>query len=107
VEISPDGWDIVRAEKAEWVPWGSHGDARAKILGQADGYLVAYVEADPGYRGDPHMHDYTEFSYVIEGVVRNQGEEMGAGDGYAAAAGSTHADFETKSVARYITIFKL
>jgi len=107
VEISLDGWDIVRADKAEWVPWGGNGDARAKILGQADGYVVAYVEAEPGYSGDPHTHDYTEFSLVIEGVVRNQGEEMAAGDGYAAAAGSTHADFETEGGARYIVIFKL
>lgn len=107
MEISLDGWDIVRADKTEWVPWGLNGDARAKILGQADGYVVAYVEADAGYSGDPHAHDYTEFSYVIEGAVRNQGEEMTAGDGYAAAAGSTHADFETESGARYIIIFKL
>lgn len=107
MDISLDGWDIVRAEKAEWVPWGTTGDARAKILGQADGYMVAYVEAEPGYSGDPHVHDYTEFNFVVEGVVRNQGEEMVAGDGYAAAAGSTHADFHTEGGARYIVIFKI
>jgi hypothetical protein len=44
---------------------------------------------------------------VIEGVVRNQGEEMVAGDGYAAGAGSTHADFATEGGARYVVIFKL
>jgi quercetin dioxygenase-like cupin family protein len=107
MEISLEGWDVVRAEKAEWVPWGGAGRARAKILGSADGYVVAMVEAEPGYQGDPHVHDYTEFSYVIEGAVRNQGEEMAAGDGYAAAAGSTHADFATEGGAKYIVIFKL
>jgi len=107
MEISLDGWDIVKAERTEWVPWGGSGNARAKILGQADGYVVAMVEAEPGYAGDPHEHAYAEFSYVIEGVVRNQGEEMEAGDGYAAASGSTHADFATESGAKYLIIFKL
>jgi hypothetical protein len=32
---------------------------------------------------------------------------MKPGDGYAAAAGSTHADFETGTGATYIVIFKL
>ncbi len=32
---------------------------------------------------------------------------MKAGDGYAAAAGSTHADFSTETGARYIIIFRL
>jgi hypothetical protein len=32
---------------------------------------------------------------------------MSAGDGYAAAAGSTHTDFETETGATYIVIFKI
>jgi quercetin dioxygenase-like cupin family protein len=107
-EISLDGWDIGAAETLEWMPWvGSSGDARAKILGSADGYMVMLVEAQPGYAGNPHVHEYAEFNYVVSGSVRNQGTMMKAGDGYAAAAGSTHTDFETESGATYIVAFKI
>jgi quercetin dioxygenase-like cupin family protein len=107
-DISLDGWDIVSADSAEWMPWtGSAGEARAKILGSADGYTVVLVEAQPGYRGNPHEHGYAEFSYVVAGTLRNQGREMKAGDGYAAAAGSTHTDFATDTGATYVVIFKL
>jgi len=44
---------------------------------------------------------------VIEGTLRNQGKAMSVGDGYAAAAGSTHTDFATDSGATYIVIFKI
>src|SRR4051812_9304477 len=97
MEISLDGWDVQAGVEGEWVPWGSRGDAKAKILGGADGYMVAYVVADAGYRGDPHEHAAAEFFFLIEGTVRNQGRAMKAGDGYAAAAGSTHADFATET----------
>jgi quercetin dioxygenase-like cupin family protein len=108
MDISLEGWNIVAADDTEWFPWtGSAGEARAKILGGADGYSVVLVEAQPGYQGTPHEHAYAEFNYVVSGSVRNQGETMKAGDGYAAAAGSTHADFETDTGATYIVIFKL
>ena len=54
MDISLDGWDIERFDDAEWVSWGSGGNARAKVLGAADGYTVALVEAEPGYHGDSH-----------------------------------------------------
>jgi quercetin dioxygenase-like cupin family protein len=104
---SLDGWDIARSDELEWVPWGSRGDARAKVLGSADGFTVALVEAEPGYRGDPHVHEHPEFLYVVDGSLRNQGREMKPGDGYAAAPGSSHTDFESGSGATYISIFKL
>jgi quercetin dioxygenase-like cupin family protein len=107
MHISLEGWDIQAAASAEWMPWGTKGNARAKILGSADGYMVTYVEADPGYEGDPHVHGYPEFFYLVEGSLRNQGREMTAGDGYAAAANSTHADFATDTGATYIVIFKI
>jgi quercetin dioxygenase-like cupin family protein len=108
MDISLDGWDIVSAGEADWMPWtGSAGEARAKILGSADGYTSVLVEAKPGYRGSEHEHAYTEFNYVVDGTLRNQGREMKAGDGYAAAAGSTHADFETDTGAKYIVIFRI
>jgi quercetin dioxygenase-like cupin family protein len=108
LDISLEGWDIVSADDADWMPWtGSAGEARAKILGSADGYTSVLVEAKPGYRGSEHEHGYAEFNYVVEGTLRNQGREMKAGDGYAAAAGSSHADFETDTGATYIVIFRI
>jgi quercetin dioxygenase-like cupin family protein len=107
MDISLEGWDVVRGDDTDWVPWGSGDDARAKILGSADGYLVALVDAQPGYRGDPHEHARAEFFYLIEGSLVNQGTTMRAGDGYAAGPGSTHADFSTATGARYIVIFAI
>ena len=104
--VSLDGWDINHADQLDWVPWGE-GGARAKILGVADGYVVALVEADAGYQGTPHEHAHAEFFYLIDGEVTNQGETMLAGDGYAAAAGSRHDEFRADAPARYISIFKL
>src|SRR5262245_38645247 len=108
MDILLEGWNIVSGDEAEWMPWvGSAGEARAKVLGSADGYTVMLVEAQPGYRGNPHQHGDTEFNYVVSGSLRNQGREMKAGDGYAAAAGSTHTDFETDAGATYLVIFKI
>jgi quercetin dioxygenase-like cupin family protein len=75
------------------MPWGD-GGARAKVLASADGYVVAIVEAEPGYRGTPHEHAHAELLYVLDGAVRTQGRALGPGDAYAAAAGSMHDDFE-------------
>jgi hypothetical protein len=36
-----------------------------------------------------------------------QGQVMVAGDGYAAATGSTHADFATDTGARYLLVFRV
>lgn len=102
-----EGWDINHAADLDWVDWGEGGKARAKILGTGDGYTVALVEADAGYTGTPHEHGNAEMSYVVSGRVRNQGQEMEAGDGYVAAAGSQHTDFEALTPATYVSIFKL
>jgi quercetin dioxygenase-like cupin family protein len=107
MDISLDGWDIREGATAEWVPWGGHGNAKAKILGSGDGYMVTLVEADAGYRGDAHVHGYAEFFYVVDGTVRNQGRQMRSGDGYAASSGSSHVDFEAETAATYIVIFKI
>jgi hypothetical protein len=39
--------------------------------------------------------------------LRNQGQTMVRGDGYAAAAGSVHTDFEAEARSTYLSIFKL
>jgi len=102
-----DGWDIGHAADTDWVPWGSAGDARAKVLATGDGYYVVLVEADPGYEGEPHVHEHTEFAYVLDGEVRTQGRTMRTGDAYAAASGSEHTDFGTTTGATYLSVFKL
>lgn len=107
-DIDLTGWNITSFDDADWSPWGgAAGDARAKILGSGDGYFVAYVEAQPGYVGNPHVHDHAEFFYLVDGSVRNQGHPMVRGDGYAAAAGSTHTDFATDTGATYVVTFKI
>jgi quercetin dioxygenase-like cupin family protein len=107
VAISLDGWDIGRFDAVEWSPWGSGGNARAKVLANGDGHYVALVEAEPGYTGDPHVHEHAEFLFVVEGTLRNQGREMTKGDAYVAAPGSSHDDFGTDTGATYLSIFKL
>ena len=101
------GWQLGRFDDVEWSPWGSRGNARAKVLADADGYFVALVEAEPGYAGDPHEHAHPEFLYVLDGVIRTQGVDLEAGDAYAAAPGSSHTDFATETGATYLSIFKL
>ncbi len=54
-----EGWDIGHGDDTEWVPWGSTGDARAKVLATGDGYHVVLVEADAGYEGEAHVHEHT------------------------------------------------
>ena len=103
---SLDGWDIGHPHDIEWVPWGSDG-ARAKVLAIADGFHVALVEAEADYQGGPHVHNYPEFLYVLDGALRNQGLAMTAGDAYAASAGSSHTDFVAQTNATYLSIFKL
>jgi quercetin dioxygenase-like cupin family protein len=107
MEHSLEGWDVARFDEVEWAPWGSGDNARAKVLGIADGFYVALVEAEAGYQGDPHVHEYPEFLYVVDGTLRNQGKEMARGDAYAAAPGSSHTDFATDSGATYLSIFKI
>jgi quercetin dioxygenase-like cupin family protein len=107
MEHTLEGWDIGHADEREWTPWGSGGDAEAKVLASGDGYHVVLVRAGAGYRGDPHVHAHTEFAYVLDGEVRNQGTTMRAGDAYVAAAGSEHTDFATDTGATYLSVFKL
>ena len=107
MDHSLTGWDITNAADVEWAPWGPHGDAKAKLLASADGYNVVLVVADPGYTGDPHIHRFPEFLYVIDGTLHTQGQVVATGDAYAAAAGSVHTEFRTDSGATYVTVFKL
>ena len=104
---APAGWHLNPGGDGDWVEWGEGGLARAKVLAEGDGYLVVLVEAQTGYVGTPHEHTNTEFAYVLEGQLRNQGEVMGPGGAYVAQAGSRHDDFEALVPSTYLSIFKL
>jgi anti-sigma factor ChrR (cupin superfamily) len=104
---SLDGWSFGDPESVDWAPWGSGGNARAKLLADGDSHYAALIEAEPGYRGDPHEHAAVEFLYVVSGSVQTQGRELTAGSAYVAAAGSTHDAFGTEGGATYLSIFKL
>jgi hypothetical protein len=100
-------WDIRRGAEAEWIPWGAGEDAKAKILGQADGYTLTLIQAEVGYTGSYHEHTYAEFFFLVDGEIRNQGQVMKTGDGYAASAGSTHSDFEVLSPSTYLIVWRI
>jgi quercetin dioxygenase-like cupin family protein len=68
---------------------------------------MALVEAEPGYRTEPHAHNHAEFFYLIEGTVRTQGRSLSTGAMFAAAAGSSHTDFTAGTRVKYLSIFKL
>ena len=36
-----DGWSIGRFDDVDWFPWGSSGNARAKVLANGDGSLLS------------------------------------------------------------------
>ncbi len=105
--ISLENWDIRHGAQVDWMPWGSQDNARVKILGEADGYTIALIQADAGHQTAPHDHTHSEFFYLLDGVIRNQGKKMNAGDGYAAAIGSVHTDFEVQAPAVFLVIFRL
>ncbi len=104
---SADNWDIRHDSDLEWLPWGNGDKARAKILGEADGYTIALIQAEAGYETPQHQHAHAEFFYLVEGSIRNQGQQMNTGDGYAAARGSEHTDFEVQSPSTYVSVFRL
>jgi quercetin dioxygenase-like cupin family protein len=106
-DLSLEGWDVRHGADVEWAPWGVNRDARVKVLAEADGYTIALIQADKGYRTAPHEHAHAEFFYLLDGEIRNQGETLTTGNAYAAATGSVHTDFEVRSPSTYLSIFRL
>ena len=101
------GWDFGLATEAEWMPWGEGNGATARVVAGADGYHQVLIKAQAGYTWTPHEHEHAEFSYILEGVVKHNGTTLNVGEGYGAAAGSSHDSFEAITDATYLTIFKL
>jgi quercetin dioxygenase-like cupin family protein len=107
VRCSTEGWSLARFDAVEWSPWGSTGEARAKILTDGDGCYVSLVEAEPGYPGDAHEHAFTEFLIVVDGALQTQRETLSKGSASVAAAGSRHDEFAAPDGATYLSIFEL
>jgi hypothetical protein len=107
MSFAMDGWSIGRFDDVDWSPWGSTGNARAKVLANGDGYYLALIEAEAGYVGDPHEHEHTEFLFVVDGALQTQGEALTTGGAYVAAAGSVHEQFASPEGATYLSIFRL
>jgi anti-sigma factor ChrR (cupin superfamily) len=103
---SLDNWDIKHNSDVDWLPWGSGDNARVKVLGEADGHTIALIQAEAGYKTAEHQHAHAEFFYLVEGSIRNEGQQMNTGDGYAAASGSVHTEFEVQGPSTYISIFR-
>jgi hypothetical protein len=38
--------------------------------------MVALIEADAGYRASPHEHAHAEFFHFLQGVIKNQDQEL-------------------------------
>ena len=99
-------WDIRHQADVDWVPWGNQGDAKAKVLAEADGYMVVLVQADPGYRCGAHEHTSAEFFYLVDDWSETRVRPC-AGDACAAGEGSIHTYFETQAPPTYISIIRL
>jgi hypothetical protein len=54
-------WDIRHAPDLDWIPWGTQNKARAKVLGEVDGYTVALIQAEACYQTSAHDHAFPEF----------------------------------------------
>ena len=88
-------------------PWQTlSGDVRLKMLGAADGKVIAIFQFDAGYVGGTHHHFEPEFSYVLEGSVVSQGVLMTAGCTYAAQAGTDHLEFRSPEGCTLVSVFK-
>jgi len=100
----PDGWTFTDANAMEWQPRGDK--VAMKVLGSADGKLIAMFKFDAGFVGDTHHHEEAEFSYVLDGAVISNGVRMEAGHAYAANAGTTHEEFRTDEGCIVVSVFK-
>ena len=88
----------------EWQPLGDK--IGMKMLGAADGKVLAMFQFEAGYVGGSHHHEEPEFTYVLSGSVVSNGVLMEAGHAYAAAAGTTHEEFRSDDGCTLVSVFK-
>ncbi len=98
------GWAFGDADEMEWQALSDM--VSMKLLGVADGVGIALFKFAPGYAGGTHHHELAEFGYVLEGSVVANGVTLGAGQAYAAQAGTDHHEGGTDG-AVLLSVFKL
>jgi len=76
-----------------------------KVLGIADGRMLAMFKFAPGYVGGVHEHTDAEFTYVTDGSIVSNGVLMTSGHAYAVGAGTTHSEFRTDDGCTVISVF--
>lgn len=99
-----EGWTFTDSTAMEWQPMAE--GVAMKVLGAADGKLLAMFQFGAGYVGGTHHHEEPEFSYVLDGSVVSNGVRMEAGHAYAAVAGTTHEEFRTDDGCTLVSVFK-
>ncbi len=99
------GWTFTDGEAMDWQPIAA--GAGMKVLGIADGKMIATFKFEAGYVGGVHHHEEPEFSYILEGSMMSQGVQMEVGHAYAAQMGTTHDDFRTENGCTLVSVFKI
>jgi quercetin dioxygenase-like cupin family protein len=103
MEISTEGWTFADSDALDWVERGP--GVAVKMLGGADGRVIAMFRFAPGYVGAVHEHTDAEFTYVLDGSVVSNGVLMEAGHSYAVGAGTTHSEFRTETGCTVVSVF--
>jgi len=102
---APAGWTFTDGGAMDWQPIAE--GAGIKVLGIADGKMIATFKFEAGYVGGVHHHEEPEFSYILEGSMVSQGVQMEVGHAYAAQIGTTHDDFHTENGCTLVSVFKI
>ena len=102
---APAGWTFTDGSAIDWQQIGE--GVAMKVLGVADGKMIATFKFEPGYVGGTHHHEEPEFSYILEGSMISQGVPMEVGHAYAAQTGTTHDDFRTENGCTLVSVFKV
>lgn len=103
MEISTEGWTFADSAEIEWNDLGP--GVAMKMLGGADGRVIAQFKFEPGYVGGVHEHNDAEFTYVLEGSIVSNGVLMETGHSYAVGAGTTHSEFRTDTGCIVLSVF--
>ncbi len=102
---APEGWSFSDSGS---MPWQQRGEGVAmKVLGVADGTMIASFQFQPGYVGGVHEHEQAEFTYILEGSLNSQGVMMYPGHAYAVEPGTTHDQFSTETGCTLVSVFKV
>ncbi len=99
------GWTFADSGTISWTPRGE--GVAMKVLGVADGTMIASFQFQPGYVGAVHNHEQAEFTYILEGSLNSQGVMMYPGHSYAVEAGTLHDQFSTETGCTLVSVFKV